>query len=65
MSYKYNPSANDMRVAFTVAYGETGDVMMMGAMFGHLQYKEPNYLENLYQETLDKVKADMEKAGQL
>jgi len=63
MSYKYNPTANEMRDAFFVAYGASGDVMMMGALFGHLQYKEPKYLEKLYQETLDKVKGDLVEKG--
>lgn len=63
MSYKYNPTANDMRDAFLVAYGEAGDLMMMGAMFGHLQYKEPNYIENLYQETLNKINGDLVEKG--
>ena len=63
MSYKYNPTANEMRDAFFVAYGASGDVMMMGALFGHLQYKEPGYLEKLYQETLDKVKGDLVEKG--
>jgi len=63
MSYQYNPTAKEMRDAFFVAYGASGDAMMMGALFGHLQYKKPEYLEKLYQETLDKVKGDLVEKG--
>ena len=63
MSYKYNPSANDMLNAFKVAYSYSGNAMLMGALFGHLQHTEPEYLEKLYQKTLDKINGDLVEQG--
>lgn len=62
MSHKYNPTAQDMRSAFTVAHGELGDTMLIGAMFGRLTDEQK---ETIYLEALDQVREDMRKAGQL
>jgi len=60
--YKYNPTITDMRQAYEVAYGEQGVYFLIGTMFSNL---EESVIEKLYKEALDKVKADMEKAGQI
>ena len=62
MSYDYNPTVTDMDNAYLVAYGDLGKSMLIGAMFGRLSDEQK---ETIYREALDKVKADMKKAGQL
>jgi hypothetical protein len=59
MSYKYNPTAPEMRDAYSVAYGDLGDLMLIGALYGYLKANKPQAIEKLYQETLDKVRADL------
>lgn len=63
MSYKYNPTAPEMRDAYSVAYGDLGDLMMIGDLYGYLKASKPQAIERLYQETLGKVRADLEEKG--
>ena len=62
MSHKYNPTVTDMANSYLVAYGDLGNAMLIGAMFGRLS---ENQKETIYREALDKVREDMRKAGQL
>ena len=62
MSYKYNPSVTETVDAYSVAYGDFANSMLIGALWGRLTKQQQ---EVVYKEALDKVKADMEKAGQL
>jgi len=62
MSHKYNPSVTDMVDGYSVAYGDLGNAMLIGAMFGRLTDQQK---ETIYREALDKVNQDMKKAGQL
>ena len=62
MSHKYNPSVTDMANAYLVAYGDLGNAMLIGAMFGRLSDKQK---ETIYSDALAKVREDMRKAGQL
>lgn len=62
MSYKehivYNPTVTELRQAYEVAYGHTGESHLLGALFANVSDKT---IERLYQEALDKVKEDMDK----
>ena len=60
MSHKYNPTVTDMRQAWEVAYGDMGAYFLIGAMFVNL---EDSAKENLYNQALEKVRADMEEKG--
>ena len=62
MSHKYNPSVTEMVDGYSVAYGDLGEAMLIGAMFGRLTDQQK---ETIYKEALDKVREDMKKAGQL
>lgn len=62
MSYKYNPTVTEMVDGYSVAYGDLGNAMLIGAMFGRLTDQQK---ETIYREALDQVAKDMEKAGQL
>ena len=62
MSHKYNPTVTDMVDGYSVAYGDLGNAMLIGAMFGRLTDEQK---ETIYREALDKVNQDMKKAGQL
>jgi hypothetical protein len=62
MSYKYNPTVIEMVDGYSVAYGDLGNAMLIGAMFGRLTDQQK---ETIYREALDQVAQDMEKAGQL
>ena len=63
MSYKYNPSAQEMRDAYSVAYGDLGDLMIIGALYGYLKANKPQAIEKLYQETLTKINGDLVEKG--
>jgi len=65
MSHKYNPTAQELRDGYSVAYGDLGDTMLIGALFGYLQVNKPQAIETIYKLALDRVREDMEKAGQL
>lgn len=58
MAYEYNPGAQDMRDAYSVAYGDLGDTMLLGAMFARLTKEEK---ENIYATALHRVAQDMAK----
>jgi len=62
MSHKYNPSVTETVDAYSVAYGELSNAMLIGALWGRLTSKQQ---EVVYREALDKVAEDMRKAGQL
>ena len=62
MSHKYNPTVTEMVDGYSVAYGDLGEAMLIGAMFGRLSDSQK---ETIYREALDKVAEDMRKAGQL
>jgi len=62
MSHKYNPTVTDMVDGYSVAYGDLGNAMLIGAMFGRLTDEQK---ETIYLEALDQVREDMRKAGQL
>jgi len=62
MSYKYNPTVTELVDAYSVAHGDLGELMLVGAMFGRLTDEQK---ETVYREALDKVREDMKKAGQL
>ena len=49
-----------MRQAWEVAYGDMGAYLLIGAMFVNL---EPSAKENLYQQALEKVNADLKEKG--
>jgi hypothetical protein len=61
MTYNYNPTAPEMRDAYSVAYGDLGDLMIIGALYGHLKANKPQVIEKLYQETLDKIREDLKE----
>lgn len=63
MSHKYNPTVTEMRDAYSVAYGDLGDTMLIGALFGYLQAIRPESIEKLYQETISEVKNDLVEKG--
>lgn len=58
----YNPTVTDMVDSYSVAYGDLGNAMLIGAMFGRLTDQQK---ETIYREALDQVREDMKKAGQL
>ena len=60
MSHKYNPSVTDMVDAYSVAYGDLGEAMLIGAMLGRLSDKQK---ETIYREAIEKVAEDMRKDG--
>ena len=62
MSHKYNPTVTEMVDGYSVAYGDLGEAMLIGAMFGRLTDQQK---ETIYRDALDKVREDMKKAGQL
>ena len=62
MSHKYNPTVTDMVNGYSVAYGDLGNTMLIGAMFGRLTDEQK---ETIYREALDQVTEDMRKAGHL
>ena len=62
MSHKYNPSVTDMANAYLVAYGDLGNAMLIGAMFGRMSDKQK---ETIFADAIEKVREDMRKAGQL
>ncbi len=62
MTYNYNPTVKEAVDAYSVAYGSLGELMLIGAIWGRLTKEQK---EVVYREALDKVKKDMEKAGQL
>mgnify|MGYP001555670617 FL=1 len=62
MSHKYNPSVTETVDAYSVAYGDLGNAMLIGALWGRLTKDQQ---ETVYREALDKVREDMKKAGQL
>ena len=61
--YPYDvTNVTELRQAWEVAYGEMGVYSLVGAMFAHL---EQGTINELYNIALEKVREDMEKAGQL
>jgi hypothetical protein len=58
MSYKFNPTATEMRQAFEVAYGDQGAYLLIGVLFANVPEEE---LERIYRDTLDKINADLKE----
>lgn len=63
MSHEYNPTSQEMRNAYSVAYGDLGDTMLIGALFGYLQAIKPESIEKLYQVTISEVRNDLVEKG--
>lgn len=63
MSYKYNPTAQEMRDAYSVAYGDLGDSMLIGALYGYLVSEKADRIEKMYAETLEKIGKDLVEKG--
>lgn len=61
MAYKYNPTAQELRDAYSVAYGDLGDTMLIGALYGHLKNRNTDSIETVYAKALEKVRKDMDK----
>jgi hypothetical protein len=60
-SYKYNPTAQELRDAYLVAYGDLGDTMLIGALYGYAKTQNKDTIETVYAKALDKVRKDMNK----
>jgi hypothetical protein len=58
MSYKFNPTATEMRQAFEVAYGDQGAYLLIGVLFANVS--EEN-IERIYRNTLDTINADLKE----
>lgn len=63
MSHKYNPTPQEMRDAYSVAYGDLGDTMLIGALFGYLKSTKPVVIEKLYQVTVGEIGNDLKEKG--
>lgn len=63
MSHKYNPTPQEMRDAYFVAYGDMGDTMLIGALFGYLSLESKDAVEKVYAEALEKVARDVVEAN--
>jgi len=63
MSHEYNPTPQEMRDSYSVAYGDLGDTMLIGALFGYLKATKPDVIENLYQVTISEVRNDLVEKG--
>lgn len=61
MSYKYNPSVQELRDAYLVAHGELGDAMLIGALYGYAMNRNSDTVETVYAQALDKVRQDMNR----
>jgi len=57
LSYQYNPTATELRQAYEVAYGKYGESYLIGALFAHVP---EDTIERLYQDSLIKIKEDLE-----
>jgi len=62
MTHQFNPSVTETVDAYSVAYGDIANSMLIGAMWGRLTAKQQ---EAVYVDALDKVRENMKKAGQL
>lgn len=60
--YHWNPTVTEMRQAYEVAYGDYGMNVLIGALFANVTDMKIN---ELYQEAIDKVRNDLDKAGLL
>lgn len=60
MSYQYNPSAKEMRDAYSVAHGHNGDQILISAMFDRLT-KEAR--EGIYATALERIAKEMETSS--
>jgi hypothetical protein len=63
MLHKYNPTPQEMRDAYSVAYGDMGDTMLLGSLFGYLSVENKDALEVIYAEALEKVGKDLVEKG--
>ena len=61
MSYKYNPTAQELRDAYLVAYGDLGDTMLIGALYGYAKSRKSDIIETAYAKALEQVRKDMKK----
>lgn len=59
MSHKYNPTAQELRDAYSVAYGDLGDTMLIGGLFGYLVSQKADRIEMLYAQALEQIKKDL------